>query len=227
MLFTYIRKLVLSIAEENYLKAVWHNGGMRSEVPMQVLAQALGTSGPTVTEMARRLTEKGLLAYKPYKGVRFTSLGERLATQVVRRHRIWEAFVAQVLGYTGDRVHELAEKLEHLCDDEFTERLYAFLGYPATDPHGDEIPALLSVENWKPLSRLAPNQTARIQRLPEVESLLEAAELLNLRPGKTLKMLRLLSIDHIYLVEYEGQTLWIPPSLAETLWVEEIPQPGL
>lgn len=214
---------MLSIAEENYLKAVWHHGGAQSEVPMQVLAQVLGTSGPSITEMARRLTEKGLLTYRPYKGVRFTPQGERLATQVVRRHRIWETFVAQVLGYTGDRVHELAEKLEHLSDDEFTERLYAFLGYPTKDPHGDEIPTPLPAEPWKPLSRLPQGQSALIRRLPDNPDLREAASLLNLQPDKTLKKLRLLPIDHIHLVEYENQTLWIPPSLAENLWVEEIP----
>ncbi len=214
---------MLSIAEENYLKAVWHYGGSHAEVPMQVLTQALGTSGPSITEMARRLTEKGYLTYKPYKGVRFTPQGERLATQVVRRHRIWETFVAQVLGYTGERVHELAEKLEHLSDDEFTERLYNFLGCPARDPHGDEIPPPLPVEPWKPLSRLAPGQSALIRRLPETQDLLEAAHLLNLQIGKPLIKLRLLPIDHIHLIEYEYQTLWIPPSLAETLWVEELP----
>jgi DtxR family Mn-dependent transcriptional regulator len=214
---------VLSPAEENYLKAIWHHGGSQAEVPMQVLAQTLGTSGPSVTEMARRLTEKGLLTYRPYKGVRFTPQGERLATQIVRRHRIWETFVAQVLGYTGERVHELAEKLEHLSDDEFTERLYAFLGRPARDPHGDEIPAILSEERWKPLSRLAANQRALIRRLPEARDLREVADLLGLKVGQTLKHLRLLPVDHIHLVEYHNQILWIPPSLAETLWVEELP----
>jgi len=214
---------VLSAAEENYLKAVWHHGGGNAEVPMQVLAQALGTSGPSVTEMARRLTEKGLLAYKPYKGVRFTPQGQRLATKVVRRHRIWETFIAQVLGYTGERIHELAEKLEHLSDDEFTERLYAYLGYPAHDPHGDEIPMLLPEETWKPLSRLPLHQPARICRLPDTPPLREAADLLGLQADKPIKRVRLLPVDHIHLVEYENHLLWIPPSLAENLWVVEIP----
>ncbi len=197
-------------------------GGRQGEVSMQALAQALGTSAPSVTEMVKKLDEKGLLVYRPYKGVRFTQTGERLAVHIVRRHRIWEAFVAQVLGYTGARVHELAEKLEHLCDDEFVNRLHAFLGYPDTDPHGDEIPSLPTRETIWPLSRWPIDTPGRLKRLPEDPYLAEIAYLLRLEAGKLLRLICVLPVDQIRLIEYEGHRLLIPPSLAEHLWVEEV-----
>ncbi|RMF48199.1 MAG: metal-dependent transcriptional regulator, partial [Bacteroidetes bacterium] len=113
-----------TVAEENYLKALWYLGGAQKEVSMQALSQRVGATPGATTDMIKRLAEKGYIAYKPYYGVRLTEKGLSIALRVIRRHRIWETFVSVKLGYTGQKIHDLAEKLEHLCDDEFVERLY-------------------------------------------------------------------------------------------------------
>ncbi len=211
---------MLTSAEENYLKALWHLGCATSEVSMQALVQAMRLSAPSVTEMAKRLAEKKFLEYRPYRGVRFTADGEALAVRIVRRHRIWEAFVAQVLGYTGNRVHELAEKLEHLSDDEFTERLYAYIGRPARDPHGDEIPPLPEAQDLIPLTRLREKQTGRLHLVPQTPPLSTLVHHFALQIGDYLQVLAFLPVDGLVLVERSQTQLLLPPSLAEHLWVE-------
>lgn len=187
---------------------------------MQTLVNATGLSAPSVTEMVKRLAEKKLLKYRPYRGVRFTAEGEALAIRIVRRHRIWEAFVAQVLGYTGSRVHELAEKLEHLADDEFTERLYAYLGRPAQDPHGDEIPSLPETQRLLPLTRLREKQTGCLRLLPQAPPLSTIADHFGLKVGDFLQVLAFLPVDGLVLVARNHAQFLLPPSLAEHLWVE-------
>src|SRR4249920_3632418 len=129
---------------ENYLKAI-HQGqsalprGQRL-LPMGQVATALGVTPGTATTMVKALAESGLAEYEPYSGVRLTKAGERLAGLVIRRHRLVEAFLVQVMGMSWAEVHEEAEQLEHAVSDRLIERIDAMLGRPAYDPHGDPIP---------------------------------------------------------------------------------------
>src|ERR687895_2559302 len=129
---------------ENYLKAI-HLGGARLQagqrlLPMGQLAAALGVAPGTATTMVKTLSESGLVEYEPYTGVALTSAGEKLATLVVRRHRLIELFLVQVLGFGWDEVHEEAEQLEHVVSDRLIDRVDEMLGRPQADPHGDPIP---------------------------------------------------------------------------------------
>ena len=133
-----------SHTEENYLKAIYKLAEAEpgtAGVSTNRIAAALATRAASVTDMLGRLAEKGLLDYEKYRGVHLTAEGRRLALLTVRKHRLWEVFLVQQLGFSWDEVHEVAEELEHVQSPLLMQRLDAFLGHPALDPHGDPIPA--------------------------------------------------------------------------------------
>jgi DtxR family transcriptional regulator, Mn-dependent transcriptional regulator len=129
---------------ENYLKAIYQGQssleGAARLVPMGQVASALGVTPGTATTMVKALAESGLAEYEPYTGVRLSSAGERLAGLVLRRHRLVEAFLVQVMGMRWDEVHDDAEQLEHVVSERLIERIDEMLGRPTNDPHGDPIP---------------------------------------------------------------------------------------
>ena len=132
-----------SHTEENYLKAVFKLAEAEPDavgVSTNRIAAALDTRAASVTDMLRRLAEKGLLAYERYRGVQLTPAGRQVALLTIRKHRLWEVFLVQQLGFSWDEVHEVAEELEHVQSPLLMRRLDAFLGHPTLDPHGDPIP---------------------------------------------------------------------------------------
>jgi DtxR family Mn-dependent transcriptional regulator len=129
---------------ENYLKAICQaqalSGAPDALVPMGQLASRLGVVPGTATTMMKALSESGLVHYEPYAGVRLTPAGEKLAGLVIRRHRLVELFLVQVLGMSWAEVHDEAERLEHAVSERLIDRIDEMLGRPAVDPHGDPIP---------------------------------------------------------------------------------------
>lgn len=134
--------LVPSLTIENYVKAIYQLDVRHENRPAQTgqLATALGVLPGTVTSMMKTLSDSGLAIYTPYEGVRLTEAGQTLALRVVRRHRLIELFLVQTLQLNWDEVHAEAENMEHAVSDLLVDRIDAFLGYPASDPHGDPIP---------------------------------------------------------------------------------------
>jgi len=132
-----------SHTEENYLKAIYKLAEAEpgQEVSTNRIAAALATRAASVTDMLRRLADKELLDYEKYRGVRLTPEGQRLALLTVRKHRLWEVFLVQQLGFNWDEVHDVAEELEHVQSPLLMRRLDEFLNFPTLDPHGDPIPA--------------------------------------------------------------------------------------
>ena len=130
---------------ENYLKAIFQGEAQLSTdqrlVPMGQLAVALRVAPGTATTMVKALAESGLVEYEPYSGVRLSPAGSRLAALVLRRHRLIELFLVQVLGMRWDEVHDDAEQLEHVVSERLIERIDELLGHPEVDPHGDPIPS--------------------------------------------------------------------------------------
>src|ERR671924_1175896 len=129
---------------ENYLKAIYQGQSVLTDqqrlVPMGHVAAALGVTPGTATTMVKALAESGLAEYEPYSGVRLTAAGEKLAGLVLRRHRLVELFLVQVMGMSWAEVHEEAEQLEHVVSQRLIERIDEMLGRPTHDPHGDPIP---------------------------------------------------------------------------------------
>ncbi len=128
-------------SEENYLKAIYHISDQGAvKVSTNALATRLMTKASSVTDMIQRLSEKGLVNYMKYQGVRLTPEGERVAIKIIRKHRLWEVFLVEKLNFSWDEVHDVAEQLEHVRSEKLTAELDAYLGFPTHDPHGDPIP---------------------------------------------------------------------------------------
>ena len=131
----------LSAVEENYLKYIYQLGESQNGiVKTNDLAYKLEHSAASVTDMLKRLSDKKLVSYKKYYGVSLTKIGQQIAIQVMRKHRLWETFLAKNLKFTWDKIHEIAEQLEHIQSDELVDKMDEYLGYPKFDPHGDPIP---------------------------------------------------------------------------------------
>jgi DtxR family Mn-dependent transcriptional regulator len=130
-----------SLAEENYLKEIYKlhekNGAM---VSTSALAETLGINAASVTDFIKKMAAKKLISYQKSKGVSLTEKGRLIALTIIRRHRIWEVWLVNNLGFKWDEVHEIAEQLEHVVSDELIRKLDKHLGYPKADPHGDLIP---------------------------------------------------------------------------------------
>src|SRR6202030_4050882 len=132
----------LTRSQQDYLKALYLLHGDQRPVPTRDLAQRLGISSPSVSEMVTRLAAQGLVEHDRYKGQQLTREGRKVALELVRHHRLLEMFLVQVLGYTWDEVHDEAERLEHVISERMEARIFELLGRPQLDPHGHAIPSL-------------------------------------------------------------------------------------
>ncbi len=181
---------------ENYLKAIYvgetHLVAGQKLVPMGQLATALSIAPGTATTMVKALAESGLAVYEPYNGVRLTSAGEKLAARVLRRHRLMELFLVQVMGMRWDEVHDDAEQLEHVVSDRLVERIDEMLGHPEVDPHGDPIPTAEGKLAERPLDTLltcplhTPVTVARVT--DQDAAFLRFLESHQLKPGQTIEV---------------------------------------
>lgn len=130
-----------SLAEENYLKEIYKlhekSGAM---VTTSALAENLQINAASVTDFIKKMAAKKLITYQKSKGVSLTEAGRQIAVGIIRKHRLWEVWLVNNLGFKWDEVHEIAEQLEHIVSDELIEHLDEHLGFPKTDPHGDLIP---------------------------------------------------------------------------------------
>lgn len=130
-----------TLAEENYLKALYTLQGPQNEtVATSALALALGIHAASVTDMLKKISVKKLILYQKSRGTKLTEKGRQAAISIIRKHRLWEFFLVDKLGFRWDEVHDIAEELEHIHSEALIEKLDAYLGYPKTDPHGDPIP---------------------------------------------------------------------------------------
>ncbi|WP_235817892.1 metal-dependent transcriptional regulator [Formosa haliotis] len=133
--------LVVTLSEENYLKAIYHLGKQGSvAVSTNAIAEKIESKASSVTDMVKKLAEKNLANYVKYQGVTLTEKGRLVAALVVRKHRLWEVFLVEKLNFSWDEVHEVAEQLEHIKSLKLVNELDAFLDFPSHDPHGDPIP---------------------------------------------------------------------------------------
>lgn len=195
----------LSITEENYLKCIYMLSEHNPEsVSTNAIAAQLGTSAASVTDMLKRLTDKELTLYEKYKGVRLSPSGQRIATQLIRKHRLWETFMVEKLGFTWDEVHNVAEQLEHIQSEQLIDRLDAFLGYPRFDPHGDPIPdkdGQFAYRQQVRLSQLLVGQRAVVVGVAEhTTPFLQYVQQLQLTIGSELIVLQKFDFDSSLLV---------------------------
>lgn len=214
----------VSHAMEDYLKAAYRLKMDGKPATTQLLADELGVSGPSVTNMVKRLDEMRLLRHTRYQGVELTPAGERIALEVVRHHRLLELYLAETLGYPWDQVHEEAEKLEHHVSDEMEARMDSFLGYPTRDPHGDPIPTrdgLVPIDLDLPLAELADGATGTVIRVSDRDPVqLRYLAELGLIPGARVRIVERLPFDELTRIEVGEQVHVIGRQLSRAVWVE-------
>ncbi|MEO6310485.1 MAG: metal-dependent transcriptional regulator [Leifsonia sp.] len=184
----------ITVATEDYLKIIYaHTEWQSNPITPSVLAVRLGVAPPSVTEMVKKLASSGLITHVPYGPLTLTDEGLRLATAVVRRHRLIETWLVRELGYGWDEVHEEAEILEHAMSDRLLEALNLRLGSPTTDPHGDLIPASDGTLTRVPavlLQDAAPGHRGTVLRISDREpDILRDLAADGILPGSSLTVL--------------------------------------
>ena len=215
-----------TIAVENYLKHVLLlSEGGDDLVSMGELAAALDVVPGTVTTMIKALADEGLVEHQPRHGVRLTADGRRLALNVLRKHRLVETFLVNVLKMDWSKVHAEAEQLEHAISDEVLDRLDALLGHPQTDPHGDPIPSpqgKLSSQVYATLATCVADRGVRIVRITEQSpEFLQFAEQNGLQPGTSLRVAdRNLTAGLVTLKKPNGRPLALSVVAAGKILVE-------
>lgn len=188
-----------SYTEENYLKIIYHLSEISHPVQTNAIAERIQTKAASVTDMIKKLSEKGLVNYVKYQGVTLTEKGKLTAINIVRKHRLWEVFLVEKLHFKWDEVHEVAEELEHIQSILLTERLDKFLDFPKVDPHGDPIPdkyGNFEEMTFIKLNKLKPQDEGTITGVSEHSSaFLKHLEKLGLTLGKRIKIIEILAFD--------------------------------
>lgn len=189
-------------AEENYLKAIYKitQNTADQTVNTKAIADELGTTSASVTDMIKKLTDKSLLSYEKYYGVSLTKEGQKMAIKLLRKHRLWEVFLHDKLGFNWDEVHDVAEQLEHIQSLLLIERLDAFLDYPKFDPHGDPIPnenGNFTYRNQVSLSSIKESgkQLTMLGVKRHHSEFLKYLDSIHLKPGAQLKILSIQEYD--------------------------------
>jgi len=213
---------------ENYLKAIYQGQSALTDgarlVPMGQVAASLGVTPGTATTMVKALAESGLAEYEPYSGVRLSAAGERLAGLVLRRHRLVEQFLVQVMGMRWDEVHDDAEQLEHVVSERLIERIDEMLGHPTHDPHGDPIPGrdgAIAHRHLDSLLTCPVGTPLRVTRITDQDpAFLRFIENNHLKPGEPIEVEARDTAADAVLLRGRGQRLTIGARAASKLLVE-------
>lgn len=216
-----------SIAEENYIKAIYHLQQTEGNVTTNELAAELRTKAASVTDMLKKLKAKKLLNYEKYQGFRLSAEGKKIALNIIRKHRLWEYFLVEKLQFGWDEVHEVAEELEHISSKKLVDKLDAYLDYPKFDPHGDPIPdssGKMAAQKHINLIDLPVNEPAEIVSVgSQSTELLELLRHKNLQIGTVLEVKKTFSFDHSIEIKIKGQGPFIiSQQLAQALFVKKI-----
>mgnify|MGYP000935189420 CR=1 FL=1 len=216
-----------SESEENYLKAIFTIAGKDGRrASTNDVADLLKTKASSVTDMLQKLSDKGLIKYQKYKGVSLTAKGEKIATGVVRKHRLWEVFLLEKLNFKWDEIHDIAEQLEHVNSARLTDKLDEFLGFPTHDPHGDPIPdkdGKIRYHKGILLSDLEPGDVCEIvgvkEHSPDFLQYLEGVKLL---PGMMIKVLTRYHYDSSIILQINKNELMVSERVSKNIFVNPV-----
>jgi DtxR family Mn-dependent transcriptional regulator len=210
-------------SEENYIKAIFHLQEESGTVTTNALAEKLATKAASVTDMMKKLSTKKLLHYKPYYGFTLSTEGRKAALFIIRRHRLWEYFLSQKLGFDWEEVHPLAEELEHVSSRKLIDRLDEFLGFPLYDPHGDPIPdskGRVTARQHLSLLELPRNKAATVcQVTNQSADMLELLKHKSIGIGTKLEVKKHFPFDQSIEVKLRRQTITISEQLAKNIFV--------
>ena len=213
-----------SISAENYLKNIYELESGRKKVTTSRLASKLKISPASVTDMVKKLSEKGFLRHEPYQGVTVTEKGKRSALQIIRKHRLWEMFLAEVLHFSWDTIHEEAEEFEHIMSERMEEKIDEVLGHPKVDPHGDPIPqkdGTIQKMNLQPLAEAGEGTTVRVLRVHDANpELLQYASSIGLSLNKRIFVKQKNKFDDSLVVKIGTRETVVSSVLAKNIFIE-------
>jgi DtxR family Mn-dependent transcriptional regulator len=212
-----------TLAEENYLKSIYHLSLNGVSVSTNQIAAALNTKAASVTDMLKKLADKALINYEKYQGVTLTSAGQKIALHIIRKHRLWEYFLVEKLNFKWDEVHEMAEEMEHISSVELIDRLDKFMDYPKHDPHGDPIPdreGNIKKHELKPIAAFNVNESGVISGVRDHSAaFLQYLEKQQLTIGKNIKVTDIIDYDHSMILQVENGTTHISREVANNLLI--------
>lgn len=208
----------LSQSEENYIKSIYNLQSKTEKVNTNSLATFLDTSAASITDMLKKLKSKNLLEYKKYYGFRLNNAGNKQALKIIRRHRLWEFFLVTKLNMEWEKVHDIAEELEHVSSAELIEKLDRYLGNPRIDPHGDPIPddkGVMPVLQQIALKDLSLKRNAVISSVSnQTPQMMEMLNHYGIKPGSPIKVLKSFVFDGSLQVKIAKQPECIISGLA-------------
>jgi len=214
---------IYTVSVEDYLKSIFELSRATGSAVTSEVASRLGVASASVSAMVRRLTGQGLVSHERYGALRLTKKGRTVALQLVRRHRVIEAYLVTALGYSWDEVHSEAERLEHAASPELINRMAAAIGEPAVDPHGAPIPTAhgkLEEPRYRSLGDLAPGEKARIVRVEDEDpELLRYLAALRFVPGATVRCLKKEPYEGPLTIRVGAKAHVIGPPLAARVFV--------
>ena len=215
----------LTYAEENYLKSILKLvHPPKKTVNTNALAAHLGTSAPSITDMLKKLADKHLITYQRYHGASLTEEGLRLATDLVRKHRLWEVFLHHSLGMSWEEIHAIAEELEHIQSNRLIECLDNFLGNPKFDPHGDPIPnaqGKYTMRTQIPLSDLAVGAAGTIVGVKnDTPSFLRHLTEKGIRLGQSIRVIQQDAYDHSISLTVDDRSTELSGPVATNIFVK-------
>ena len=217
------RRSAFTRAQEDYLKALYQLHGDERPVPTSDLAERLGISSPSVSEMVLRLSAKGLVEHDRYRGQQLTRDGRKVALELVRHHRLLEMFLVQVLGYSWDEVHDEADRLEHVISEQMEERIFDLLGQPELDPHGHAIPSLqgkVPARSDRKLTDCTPGERVVIQDVSDDDpARLRELQRRSLVPGTHMDLVAASTFEGPIEVRIKGRRVDVPLGLARAIFV--------
>lgn len=212
-----------TLAEENYLKSIYHLSLNSINVSTNQIAAMLNTKAASVTDMLKKLADKELINYTRYQGVNLTPAGENVAIHIIRKHRLWEYFLVEKLHFKWDEVHEMAEEMEHISSKELIDRLDKFMGYPKHDPHGDPIPdsdGHFKAHELQPVSASVINQTGIISGVRDHSAaFLQYLEKQRLTIGKKIRVTEIIEYDRSMILQVENKETHISCEVADNLLI--------
>lgn len=214
-----------SLTEENYIKSIYSLSLTAGEVGVSELAKKLGVKLPTVTSMIKKLAGKKLVSYEKYQGVTLTEKGKKQALFIIRKHRLTEAFLVQIMGLGWEEVHEIAEQLEHIESERFFDRIDEMLGKPKVDPHGEPIPDVngkIATKDRIALSQVSVGNSAKISAVGNDEKLfLDHLNSKGIQIGDAVTIKKKEAFDGSVTITLKGKKETVLSHLvAERIWVE-------
>jgi DtxR family Mn-dependent transcriptional regulator len=218
--------MAISFTEENYLKVIHRLSEATSEdISTNAVAELMQTKAASVTDMLRKLADKGWVNYQKYQGVRLSGEGEKIALSIVRKHRLWEVFLVDKMGFNWDEVHEIAEQLEHIESDQLVNKLDEYLGFPKTDPHGDPIPnkdGILPELAYLHLSDIKAGKNCKLMGVAQDSAVfLQLLTKLNLNLGAKLDIKEINEFDRsIFVSINDAEPIFISHEVAKNILVK-------